>query len=93
VLVQRRAFAGAGHPIAALAVSWFLTDTPLLPSAAAPIAEKVFKAYAERKGVNEASMRFVLDGDVVKGDQTPKMLELEDGDQIDCMLEQVGGSD
>jgi small ubiquitin-related modifier len=57
-----------------------------------PQSEKVFKAYADRKGVNESSMRFVLDGDVVKGDQTPKMLELEDGDQIDCMLEQVGGS-
>jgi small ubiquitin-related modifier len=38
-------------------------------------------------------MRFLLDGEAIKGDQTPKMLELEDGDQIDCMLEQLGGAD
>lgn len=52
---------------------------------------KVFDTYAQRKGIATASIRFLLDGETIKGDQTPKMLELEDQDQIDCMLEQTGG--
>jgi small ubiquitin-related modifier len=52
---------------------------------------KIFNAYASRKGVDPASLRFLLDGDNVDPNQTPKMLELEDQDQIDCVLEQVGG--
>ncbi|KAL3799002.1 hypothetical protein HJC23_005141 [Cyclotella cryptica] len=52
---------------------------------------KIFNAYAARKGVDPTSLRFLLDGDNVDPNQTPKMLELEDQDQIDCVLEQVGG--
>lgn len=52
---------------------------------------KIFNAYASRKGVDVTSLRFLLDGENVKGDSTPKMLELEDQDQIDAVLEQVGG--
>lgn len=51
--------------------------------------EKVFAAYAGRRGVAVGSLRFLLDGEKIGIDQTPKMLELEDQDQIDCMLEQV----
>ncbi|KAL7529152.1 hypothetical protein ACHAXR_004106 [Thalassiosira sp. AJA248-18] len=54
---------------------------------------KVFNAYAQRKGVESASLRFLLDGERIGPDETPKMLELEDEDQIDCVLAQVGGSD
>ena len=54
---------------------------------------KVFNAYAQRKGVEPASLRFLLDGERIGPDETPKMLELEDEDQIDCVLAQVGGSD
>jgi len=54
---------------------------------------KVFSAYAQRKGVEPASLRFLLDGERIGPDETPKMLELEDEDQIDCVLAQVGGSD
>jgi small ubiquitin-related modifier len=53
---------------------------------------KVFETYAQRKGVQAASLRFLLDGERILEDQTPKMLELDDQDQIDCMLEQTGGS-
>ena len=53
---------------------------------------KVFEAYATRRGVQVTSLRFLLDGERVLETQTPKMLELEDQDQIDCMLEQSGGS-
>lgn len=52
---------------------------------------KVFSTYAQRKGVEVNALRFLLDGERIKEDQTPKSLELEDNDQIDCMLEQVGG--
>mmetsp|Transcript_16727 Transcript_16727/g.25445 ORF Transcript_16727/g.25445 Transcript_16727/m.25445 type:complete len:215 (+) Transcript_16727:169-813(+) len=54
---------------------------------------KVFNAYAARKGVESASLRFLLDGERIGPDETPKMLELEDEDQIDCVLAQVGGMD
>jgi len=53
---------------------------------------KVFETYAQRKGVQATSLRFLLDGDRVQGNQTPKELELDDQDQIDCMLEQMGGN-
>jgi len=53
---------------------------------------KVFSAYAQRKGVEEKSLRFLLDGERINETDTPKMLELEDEDQIDCVLAQVGGS-
>ena len=53
---------------------------------------KVFDTYAQRKGIQTNSLRFLLDGDRVMPEQTPKMLEMEDQDQIDVMLEQTGGS-
>ena len=52
---------------------------------------KVFHAYATRKGVNETALRFLLDGERINKDTTPDALELEDQDQIDCLLEQTGG--
>mmetsp|Transcript_14006 Transcript_14006/g.20497 ORF Transcript_14006/g.20497 Transcript_14006/m.20497 type:complete len:93 (+) Transcript_14006:167-445(+) len=52
---------------------------------------KVFETYAQRKGVAPNSLRFLLDGERIAADETPKTLELEDQDQIDCLLEQVGG--
>lgn len=53
---------------------------------------KVFSAYAQRKGVEPKSLRFLLDGENIPETSTPKMLELEDEDQIDCVLAQTGGS-
>jgi small ubiquitin-related modifier len=53
--------------------------------------QKIMDAFAGRKGIAANSLRFMLDGTRVQGDQTPKMLELEDNDQIDVVLEQVGG--
>ena len=38
------------------------------------------------------SLRFMLDGERIQNDTTPKMHELEENDQIDVMLETVGGS-
>ena len=52
---------------------------------------KVFDAYASRKGVQANALRFLLDGERINADQTPKQLEMEEQDQIDCLLEQTGG--
>jgi len=52
---------------------------------------KVFNTYAQRKGVQVNSLRFLLDGDRIQNEDTPAKLELDDQDQIDCMLEQMGG--
>ena len=53
--------------------------------------QKVFDAYSLRKGVSSNALRFMLDGQRIEGDSTPKMLELEDNDQIDVLLQQLGG--
>eukprot|EP00573_Skeletonema_grethae_P011470 CAMPEP_0201710392 /NCGR_PEP_ID=MMETSP0578-20130828/58607_1 /ASSEMBLY_ACC=CAM_ASM_000663 /TAXON_ID=267565 /ORGANISM="Skeletonema grethea, Strain CCMP 1804" /LENGTH=184 /DNA_ID=CAMNT_0048199423 /DNA_START=67 /DNA_END=621 /DNA_ORIENTATION=+ len=53
---------------------------------------KVFNAYAGKKGIDVNSMRFMLDGEAVEFDSTPESLDLEDNDQIDCFLQQVGGA-
>jgi len=46
---------------------------------------KIFNAYAQRKNVNRSSLRFLLDGDVVGDENTPKTLELEDED-VSCFV-------
>ena len=53
---------------------------------------KVFGAFAKRKGVESKAMRFIYDGRRVGDDDTPASLEMEDQDQVDCFLEQTGGS-
>jgi Ubiquitin-2 like Rad60 SUMO-like len=55
----------------------------------APMGD-VFAAYARLKGVNVGSIRFLLDGDVIRAHETPVSLELEDGDEIDTIIEQAG---
>jgi len=52
---------------------------------------KIFDAYAKRRGVERTVLRFMLDGKRVLDADTPVTLELEDGDQVDCLLEQIGG--
>ncbi|KAJ7202866.1 hypothetical protein GGX14DRAFT_653261 [Mycena pura] len=37
------------------------------------------------------TFKFVHEGKRVSKDDTPAELDIEDGDQIDCFLEQVGG--
>jgi small ubiquitin-related modifier len=52
---------------------------------------KLIDAYAKRKGIDVTTIRFLVDGRRVERDDTPKTLELQDEDQIDCLLESVGG--
>ena len=49
--------------------------------------DKVFNAYSQRKGVNATSLRFLFDGQRVRGDQTPEDINMEDGDRVDVMLD------
>jgi small ubiquitin-related modifier len=53
--------------------------------------KKVFKAFAEKQGKPEASLKFSFDGNRIEPDVTPNDLEMEDGDSIDAMVEQTGG--
>lgn len=53
--------------------------------------KKIMQTFAERKGVSVESLRFSIDGERVNEGDTPKMLEMEDGDQIDVLLTQLGG--
>ena len=46
--------------------------------------EKVFNAYAARKGVATAAFQFLFNGAFVGGDDTPGGIGMEDGDQLDC---------
>ena len=52
---------------------------------------KIFEAYAQRRGLSADTLRFSLDGNRITGEETPKMLELEENDQIDALLQVVGG--
>ena len=54
--------------------------------------QKVFDTYASRKGLSASTLRFLYDGNRIQSNDTPKMLEMEDQDQIDCRIEQSGGS-
>ncbi|KAK1937929.1 Uncharacterized protein P3T76_009666 [Phytophthora citrophthora] len=53
--------------------------------------EALFRSFAELKGLPVDSLRFLLDGMRVNGDEKPNTLELESSDIIDCALEQIGG--
>ncbi|KAJ2160310.1 SUMO protein smt3 [Coemansia sp. RSA 552] len=53
---------------------------------------KLMQAYCTRTGKASGTVRFLVDGERIGGDSTPDTLGLEDGDTIDAMTEQVGGS-
>lgn len=47
---------------------------------------RIIDAYASRKGVRAKDLGFLLDGDRIEPNQTIAGLDLEDDDQVDCML-------
>ena len=51
---------------------------------------KVFKVYAQRKGVDERGLRFMIDCENINPEATPIDLGLEDDDVIDVILAQIG---
>ena len=54
--------------------------------------KKLMNAYCDRQSVDFNSIAFLFDGRRLRGEQTPDDLEMEDGDEIDAMLHQTGGS-
>lgn len=53
--------------------------------------KKLMDAYCKRAGVVRESVRFLVDGDRIKEDDTPETLGLENEDSIDAVIAQVGG--
>jgi small ubiquitin-related modifier len=53
--------------------------------------QKMFTAYAERLAQPPGTLRFLYDGNRLRGEQTPKELDMEDGDMVDAVLQQTGG--
>jgi small ubiquitin-related modifier len=53
--------------------------------------EKIKKAYADKKHIEASTIRFMFDGTRVSDATNPGEMAMNDGDVIDCMLEQVGG--
>ncbi|KAJ3557208.1 hypothetical protein NP233_g11801 [Leucocoprinus birnbaumii] len=53
---------------------------------------KLQGAYANKVGKDVGSIRFLYDGNRLNDDDTPASLDMDDGDAIDVMVEQVGGS-
>eukprot|EP01017_Pseudomicrothorax_dubius_P010846 TRINITY_DN1393_c0_g1_i1.p1 TRINITY_DN1393_c0_g1~~TRINITY_DN1393_c0_g1_i1.p1 ORF type:complete len:106 (-),score=26.77 TRINITY_DN1393_c0_g1_i1:198-515(-) len=53
--------------------------------------KKLMEAYCQRQGVNMQNVRFLFDGDRIAETQTPDQLGMENGDEIDVVVEQVGG--
>lgn len=54
--------------------------------------EKVMKAYCDKKSIEMGAVRFVFDGTRINPNTTPASLGMDDGDVIDCFMEQIGGS-
>lgn len=54
--------------------------------------KKLMDAYCQRQSLNVANVRFLFDGERLHEGQTPKELNMENGDEIDVVIEQVGGA-
>ena len=48
-------------------------------------------AYCHREGLPVDGVRFLYDGERVNRDQTPEELDMQDGEEIDALVEQTGG--
>jgi small ubiquitin-related modifier len=53
--------------------------------------EKVIKAYCDRQGKNESTVRFFFDGQRIQKTDTPGELQMQDNDCIEMHEEQIGG--
>ncbi|KAJ7086429.1 hypothetical protein B0H15DRAFT_844624 [Mycena belliarum] len=52
---------------------------------------KIFQAAEQRFAKESGTFKFVYEGTRINKDDTPADLNIEDMDQIDCFLEQLGG--
>ena len=49
------------------------------------------EAYCKKTGASSQGLKFVFDGKVIKDDDTPNSLSLENDDCLDVLLQQQGG--
>ena len=54
--------------------------------------QKLMRVFCQRQDVAMESVRFLFDGKRIRENQTPNELEMEDGDSIDVVVAQVGGT-
>ncbi|KAK7318948.1 hypothetical protein RJT34_03657 [Clitoria ternatea] len=52
---------------------------------------KVFKDFCDKRNFDYEVMRFIYDGHYVNGKQTPKTLNIENGEEILATIQQTGG--
>ncbi|RKP34235.1 ubiquitin-related domain-containing protein, partial [Dimargaris cristalligena] len=55
------------------------------------VLRKLMETYCDRTGKSMNSIRFLFEGERVLPTHTPQELEMDDGDTIDVMVQQVGG--
>ena len=54
--------------------------------------KKLMDKYCERQGIqNPQNVRFLFDGERIIESNTPDFLQMNNGDEIDVVIEQVGG--
>ena len=52
---------------------------------------KVFDAYCQRKALQPNAVRFLMDGERLRPDQTRAAMDMADGDGSDAMMQLGGG--
>lgn len=53
---------------------------------------QIFSVFCERTSLERHVLRFLTgDGLLLRDTQTPEEVKIEDGDSIDCVMEQIGG--
>jgi len=55
--------------------------------------ERLAQAWAKQRGIAQNAIRLYIDGNRININQTLLEAKIEDGDQIDVVLQQVGGHD
>ncbi|KAJ3190043.1 Small ubiquitin- modifier 1 [Gaertneriomyces sp. JEL0708] len=54
--------------------------------------QRLMDAYVAKTGQDKNSVRFLFDGQRINGHETPEELDMEDNDQIQVSVQQLGGS-
>ena len=53
--------------------------------------DKILEAFSRKQGIEKKSVKFMFDGSVVNGFETPLGLNMKNNDVIDVMVDQIGG--
>merc|ERR1712190_163162 len=54
--------------------------------------KKLMNAYCSRQNLDQGQMVFLYDGERISPENTPEQLGMEDNDEIDAMIHQIGGN-